>query len=175
MSWCFLPPTGEMSLSECIKASPGFLRQRGRWVQTAWRWCRSAAPAPGRSPESPGSRQSAAKQRHTESDQTTGSEFQPVTHVSGQCLASTCNNNRTYLTKVWVGTVFSHLLYTFARSARCISWNNVAAVDSRDKETWSLLSHNIKCPLWIHVAPNAQTDISDGSVWTCVYALKTIQ
>lgn len=31
-----------------------------------------------------------------------------------------------------------HLLYTFARSARCISWNNVAAVDSKDKETWCL-------------------------------------
>lgn len=60
VSWCSLPPTGQMSLQQ---SSPGFHLQRGHWVQTAWPWCRSTAPAPGRSPESPGSRQSAAGQR----------------------------------------------------------------------------------------------------------------
>lgn len=32
-----------------------------------------------------------------------------------------------------VGFSGNNLLYTFARSARCISWNNVAAVDSKKK------------------------------------------
>lgn len=32
-----------------------------------------------------------------------------------------------------VGFSRNHLLYTFARSARCMSWNNVAAVDSKKR------------------------------------------
>lgn len=73
-----------------------------------------------------------------------------VKDISVFYMHSASQHYITYLSKVFVVTVVIHLLYTFARSARCISWNNVAAVDSKDKESWSLPVHNIMCQLWIH-------------------------
>lgn len=157
-------PSGQISLDETCQGSPGFHQQLRHWVRTAWQWYRSTTPAPERSPVFPGSHQSTASQRNPRAHMVRKQEqcgewnnvFLAVTlaipwknrnvKISGQLfyqlktfLSSAC----TLSTKVLVVTVVNHLLYTFARSARCISWNNVAAVDSRDKETWSLLFHNM--------------------------------
>lgn len=55
---------GQILLDGRYRSSPGSHQQLGRWVRTASQWYRSTAPAPGKSPVSPGSRQSTARRRN---------------------------------------------------------------------------------------------------------------
>ena len=117
--------------------------QPAHWARRAWQWCRSAAPAPGRSPGSPGSRRSAAAERSPRagggvrgswvslSDRDTDFNTS-VSFLSSPCtLLSTSYNSSQSLTLHFCSISPVHFLKQCCCSGR------------KDRETWSLLFHNM--------------------------------